>query len=278
MTTDFSLVLCTLNRVHEVDTFLASIDTFNLNIEVILVDQNQDGRLDFLINKFEHLNLRHFKVSFTGLSRARNYGMKYITGKYVAFPDDDCLYTPHLLQSIVTFFENSAQFGFISARTVDFYDQSKSLVNATNKPFEILMGRRAGCSFTYFFKNNNKFKLLGFDELMGVGAKTNYGAGEETDFITNALYHGIRGYYLPNLTIYHECKEAEYNKVVLDRLTSYSGGYAYHIRKNYKKLGFLYSLKLVLAIPSRVFKNIGNKEELIKSLYFLKGSLKGFFN
>ena len=101
----FSLVLCTINRKEEVDKFLQSLSRQTLSeFEVIIVDQNKDGLLDPVIAKWrESLTIEHVKVDFQGLSRARNFGIKYIKEGLIAFPDDDCEYHPSTLENTYIF-------------------------------------------------------------------------------------------------------------------------------------------------------------------------------
>ncbi|MCC9257613.1 hypothetical protein LOK08_08950 [Escherichia coli] len=43
---------------------------------------------------------------------------------------------------------------------------------------------------------------------MGVGAGTNYGAGEESDFVVRALSLGFKGLYYPDYYVLHPAKES----------------------------------------------------------------------
>ena len=97
----FSLVLATVGRTEELNRFFASLDyATHRNFEVILVDQNPDDRLNSVLDhydgRFPALHLR----SERGLSRARNVGLRRVTGDVVAFPDDDCWYPPNLLNQV----------------------------------------------------------------------------------------------------------------------------------------------------------------------------------
>src|SRR5690242_15769453 len=98
----FSLVLTTVGRTSEVsrlfETLCAQTHT---QFETIIVDQNEDGRLDALVAEYRaNLRLRHIRAEKRGKSHANNVGLKYATGDVVSFPDDDCWYPADLLEIV----------------------------------------------------------------------------------------------------------------------------------------------------------------------------------
>jgi len=96
------------------------------NFELIVVDQNDDDRLVPILKdykeKFSILHLRSKK----GLSRARNVGLRYVSGDIVAFPDDDCWYPPDLLERVANFFEEHPGVDGLTGRSVDENGESSS--------------------------------------------------------------------------------------------------------------------------------------------------------
>lgn len=61
------------------------------NIEIILVDDGSKDSSARIISEYseKYSNVKYYKKENGGLSDARNYGMKYATGKYIAFIDSD---------------------------------------------------------------------------------------------------------------------------------------------------------------------------------------------
>lgn len=104
----FSLILATLGRDKEVANFLESLKNQSYkNFELIVVDQNQDGKIDNIIQEYKKdFFINHIKIKEKGLSYARNVGLKYINGEIVAFPDDDCEYPENLLENDKSFISN----------------------------------------------------------------------------------------------------------------------------------------------------------------------------
>ncbi|HCN4986280.1 TPA: glycosyltransferase, partial [Escherichia coli] len=95
--TKFSLVLCTINNRKDIPKFIESlscnIHEKKFEVELIVIDQNTLSIADLFSDIAERVTLKYFKVDFKGLSRARNYALKHVSGDIVCFPDDDCIYT-----------------------------------------------------------------------------------------------------------------------------------------------------------------------------------------
>ena len=96
----FDLVVATVDRTDDLRALLASLaaqthDGFRL----VVVDQNDDDRVSRLLAEHPGLDALHMR-SPRGLSRARNATLPHLTGDLVAFPDDDCLYPPDLLDRV----------------------------------------------------------------------------------------------------------------------------------------------------------------------------------
>src|SRR5687767_11984108 len=80
----FSLVLATVGRVDLVERFLLSVSAQEYsNLEVIIADQNTDGRLTHVIERLSHrVSIRHLH-SHLGASRARNTALRHVSGEIV---------------------------------------------------------------------------------------------------------------------------------------------------------------------------------------------------
>lgn len=205
----FSLVLCTINRKKEVDKFLESLarQTFK-QFEVIIVDQNKDGLIDETIKKWQNLLLiEHIKVNFQGLSKARNFGIQYIKGNLIAFPDDDCEYQPSTLEKTEMFFRQNPKVSIVIGKQISkiygadrgTYAQAKEIKSS----FDVFKSK--AISFVVFGKSNAVTQLGPgfFDERLGVGSGTIWGSGEETDFLIRAHKLGITIFKQPAIEIFH---------------------------------------------------------------------------
>jgi glycosyltransferase involved in cell wall biosynthesis len=229
----FSLIMATLGRYVEVERFLMFLDqqTYR-NFELIVVDQNEDERLVPLIKAFRaKFSLIHLQ-SDKGLSLARNVGMCHISGDFVSFPDDDCWYDRLALENAYKVFQQYPQYGGITGRAVDGkghdtagkYDKTSGLVDAIN------VWRRA-ISFTIFLRRQVCLDIGEFDEEMGVGSKTIYGSGEETDYVLRAI-RNHQVYYSSTFTINHPNPLVCYSPQVISRGYRYGCGFGRVVRKH----------------------------------------------
>lgn len=202
----FSLILATVERTVEVARFLASlVDQAYPHFEVVVVDQNDDDRLDPLLASYRHrYPLRRLRAS-PGLSRARNCGIAVATGDVFAFPDDDCWYPPDLLARVADCLGRGGWHG-VTGRAIDSahrpsggirWDRASGLLDPSN------VWRRA-VSYTIFLRRAVVERVGGFDESLGIGSGTPWGSGEETDYLLRALAAGFRLFYDSALHVYHE--------------------------------------------------------------------------
>jgi glycosyltransferase involved in cell wall biosynthesis len=200
-----SLVLATKGRVKEVDRFIQSLAQQKYaDLELIVVDQNEDDRLaPILANPkllFPIVRLR----AETGLSHARNVGIASARGVILAFPDDDCWYPERLLARVVSEFESHPLVDGFTGRSEDGRGQ------ASGGRFSRHEGRvdtknvwKKGISYTIFLRSRVCAAVGQFDEELGVGARTRFGSGEETDYLIRTVKSGFNIQYLPDLIVFH---------------------------------------------------------------------------
>jgi glycosyltransferase involved in cell wall biosynthesis len=195
----FSLVVPTLNRVYENERLFQSLISQDYkDFEVIVVDQNPDERLVELVDSYrQHFPILHIRESKRGQSRARNIGFSHIQGDIVAFPDDDCLYSEGLLTKIAQFFANNPERDGIITRVYDL-DEDKNAFEPCgddqSQEVDYVKGYKVCVSCAMFFRAHIAKKIL-FNELLGPGAGTPWGCGDETDYLFQCLDKGYRFYY-----------------------------------------------------------------------------------
>jgi len=242
----FSLIMATVGRTDEVKRFLEHLDrqTYR-DFELIVVDQNPDDRLAPILEAYKNrFPISHLR-SERGLSRARNVGLKHISGDIVAFPDDDCWYPPDLLERVVRFFEERPDLDGLTGRAV-CEQGTNALLNFPTRQalinrFNIL---KRSVSFSIFLRAEVVNEIGKFDEFLGVGAGTPWGAGEEVDYLLRAIEAGFKVYYDPSITVFHPQRIATYDERVISRVRSYARGGGRVLRKHHYPLWFVLYLWL----------------------------------
>jgi GT2 family glycosyltransferase len=186
----FDLVVATVGRTDELERFLESLDAqTHRDFRVLVVDQNHDGRVAPLLDG-QAVRIR----SPLGLSRARNAALAHLAADVVAFPDDDCIYPPDLLERVAVRIEHLD--GVVGREP---WWRTEAAVLTRNN-----LWNRA-ISFTIFLKRDVVERVGQFDETLGLPGSS----GEEIDYLIRALDAGARIDYDPAIVVEHPRKDAD---------------------------------------------------------------------
>jgi glycosyltransferase involved in cell wall biosynthesis len=228
-----SLVVGTVNRTVELDHLLTSLEqqTYK-DFEVLIVDQNSDGRLSAILEKHRNLQIRHLH-SERGLSRARNVGLAAATGSICAVPDDDCWYPPEHLHLVSSWFSENPDFDVLLASVSDECGNTqgprrRSRFGCACNKYNIWYN---GISYNAFWRRSVVDDVKAFDELIGPGCETAFQSGEETDFFLRALSFGHRIWYEPGLCVFHPSPRSIQQRI-LEQTYPYALGTGYVLRKH----------------------------------------------
>jgi GT2 family glycosyltransferase len=199
---------------------------------VLIIDQNPDNRLNEIIYLFAgEFPIRHLQCA-SGHSRAFNFGLREATGEIIAFPDDDCWYDPDLLERVSKKLDAHPEVGGITGREiVEEGFVSGGRWDAASGPLTPRNVWRRAISFTMFLRQST-VDGSSFDETLGVGAGTPWGAGEETDFLLRLIRQGHRILYDPSVAVWHQGRSGPYTAAVFDRARSYGRGMGRVLRKH----------------------------------------------
>jgi len=231
---DFSLVIATRERVEPLRRLLASLaEQKGVSLECILVDQNDDERLAPVLEEWSgRLNLRVLRAT-PHVSMARNLGVEAATGRFLAFPDDDCWYSAGLLAGVLEFFVTHGQYDILSVGVTD-----EAGVRSGNRwiqrrceirPVNVF---RTSVTYGFFLRRTGILRELRFDMAIGFGPNTNNGGGEDTDFILSAMDRGVRGYFDSTMLVHHPRKDMLSGNVRRDRAISYGSAMGNIMRKH----------------------------------------------
>ncbi|MES2354980.1 MAG: glycosyltransferase family 2 protein [Pseudomonadota bacterium] len=222
----FSLILATVGRTVEVARLLASFNAQRYrNFELIVVDQNPDDRLVAVLDPYQaSFPILHLR-SERGLSRARNVGLKHVTGDVIAFPDDDCWYPESLLDDVFKDFTAHPEWDGMTGRSVDEKgEESAFSFGRHDGIIDRFSVWQQAISYTIFLRRRVIDRVGFFDETLGLGSGTQFGSGEETDYAVRAIQAGFRLYYLPRLFVHHPHPEEVIDQRILQRTFSYGCG------------------------------------------------------
>jgi glycosyltransferase involved in cell wall biosynthesis len=252
----FSLIVATLNRTKELNDLFHSLSNQNYtNFEVIVVDQNKHNEVYQICSIFKNkIDIKHFHVNFKGLSRARNYGIKFAKGNIIAFPDDDCIYDTNVLDFVSSFFYNN-NVQILTGDTLDLSSKKKYL-NTTKNETQISYNNvfNTCISFTIFIRYKSKNDLY-FDQELGVGS--HFGSAEETDLIINLLKKKYLGIYTPKFIVFHPISR----NINIARNYSYALGFGaihrkhfdlFHIKKNYIFFILISCFKIIFLVKPKL--------------------------
>lgn len=190
----FDLVVATVDRIDELDTFLRSLDRqTHQGFRVLLADQNDDDRTEGVAAAHPALRIERIRTP-RGLARARNAVLTRVEADVVAFPDDDCTYPADLLERVAA---RLADLDGVTGREPWWSADAAALTrdNLWNRAI----------SFTIFLRRSVVERVGAFDERLGLPVSS----GEEIDYLIRALDTGARIEYDPSLVVDHARKEVD---------------------------------------------------------------------
>lgn len=260
-----SVVVCTRDRPKQLVKCLESLQNLAPAPQEIIVVDNapSDEVTKQVVEKFPQI--KYVRESQPGLSLARNTGIKYSQGEFIAFTDDDVRVHPQWLSRL--------QLAFTNPQTLAVTGQiiPASLATEAQVIFELEQGCLGQEYYPMvfdrqFFEANlsqgvpvwkvgaganmavrrRAFDQLGlFDSRLGAGAS---GCSEDSEFWYRILAAGAECRYEPTAVVYHEHRQE------LDRLNhqmySYMRGHITALIVQFSKHGDWGNLYRVLyALP-----------------------------
>jgi len=244
---EFCLICATRGRTAEFERLLGSLASQTYpHFHVVLVDQNDDPRLDPIVEGYaSRLSIRHIRAheGVRGASRGRNTGLALAFGAgpdsalppasspdtIIGFPDDDCWYPPDLLERVAAFFQTHPKTEGLTGSARDADDQPVGRWDKKAGPLTRSNVWTRGIAFALFLRAPTARRIGFFDEEIGPGSAGGFGAGEETDYLVRGIDLGARSFYDPALVVRHPNKK--YTEIGLTRAFAYGAGMGYVLRR-----------------------------------------------
>ncbi|MCB6543287.1 glycosyltransferase [Desulfovibrio desulfuricans] len=235
----FSLLVVTTNRLPEVRRLFTSLcqQTFRDFSLIFAYEVTCADVMVPLISEFkDRLAILAQPLPHCGISEARNRCLPRLTGSFVAFPDDDCVYAPDTLEKVASIFTSHPKVDAVLGRRVDIETINTGVVpeaaSKTLLPVNIYNLFTGSETFVQFISRACVDALDGFDEKLGAGTKYPYGCGEDTDYILRIYTKGFTVVRALDVIIGH--KSVDYNnKFLLKKTDSYANGRMYLLRKHH---------------------------------------------
>lgn len=265
-----SLIQTSFNRIFELYRFVESLNAQeNIDfskIQLIFVDQGDCKEAFKNLNPQIHFVYIKYKPS--SLSHARNIGLKYVKGEYIAFPDDDCWYDKDTLSKVLIKL-NSHDGVLIKATNengiplANYLDHDKKAT---------LFDHCSACSICIFLHYD---KHIRFDENIGVGSPWGLASGEETDYLIDFIKKHPDVVFFHEIEIHHPLGKTTFFKDDLDKAYKYARGNGYLMKKhNYP---FYLVLRALIRPLGGIIINLFKGDFLLsrRSFCLLKGRIEG---
>ena len=270
-----SLIQTSQNRGKELARFVDSLNRqTNVDfsaIQLIFVDQGDNKNAFDTLDK--RIKLTYLRTNRCSLSRARNFGLKYVEGDFVGFPDDDCWYKESTLSQVLALlslgaYQGVAGKGMSEDNVVTGHFLSKQTELSVKTYFSAI-------SYTMFFKYD---KDVLFDENIGIGSPYNIGSGEESDYMLFLMSKkNYRILYSPEIIVHHPSQTIYEEQILLKKSYSYARGAGYLARKHNFPLKMKISLLIKPLMGLFYFSLTLNLLRFKKSFLLLKGRIEGLF-
>lgn len=231
----FSLITGTIGRREELERLLESLrGQIFRDFELIIIDQNDDSRIDDIIKKYsDDFNIIHLYAK-KGLSLARNKAIEQARGEWCGFPDDDCYYSRDLMADVFSYINANPEWDGISTMVIDENGKFSAggYMSGKNQRISAKNVWRCAVSPSLFIKREALNDVNGFNKELGVGADTQWGSGEETDIVLRIVEKGYHIEYIPSLKVFHPRFCGPWTMNTVKRGFLYGCGMGYVLKKH----------------------------------------------
>jgi glycosyltransferase involved in cell wall biosynthesis len=198
-----SAVVATYRRKDELVRLFDSVIKNDIqNLELLIVDQNQDGLLDDLLASYKNqLDIVHIKMEEANQSKARNLGASKARYPIICFPDDDCWFEKDSLVKVQQLFESKPETDVL---VINWKQNPYVHNNSFHLTIRQLFSFKAVGYVTYvlFFNKGIFQKLGGFLETIGIGKYI--GGGEDSELTFRAADQSMNIYYDAAIAVNHK--------------------------------------------------------------------------
>jgi Predicted glycosyltransferases len=227
----FSVAVPTMGRTSELAALLGSIAASTLMpSQIIIVDQNDDDRLAPILADFPSLPIVHHRVSFRGLSAAKNFAARVCESDVLFTPDDDCKVFPSTFATALATLA-STRADVVFGKCID--EGGADAIVAFEKQPGWLSPQKIDGMFVEpaTASRTSVMREIPFDETLGVG--TFHGAEEGLDWVLRLLAANRKLYFEPAAEFFHPRTITDHGSPqAVRRVFSYRCGFGRLCRKH----------------------------------------------
>lgn len=276
---ELAVVVSTIGRRESFRRLMESVEksTVARSVELVVVDQSDDGRCAAVLDERDWSMAVRSATSAPGASLGRNTGLALTTAPLVAFPDDDAWYPEDTLGRVIEAFRTGEALAGLCGRQVTA-DGRPSMLRWQHQPGLVTARNflRTSIMSTMFFDRSWLDKVGPFDEDMGVGSPSWYGACEESDLLLRVIEAGGSVPYDPALLVYQDEPRDQPDQAFVTKMLKYGCGQGHLWRKrrlSRPQLAYYCARKLAAA---SVRAARGDRTLAAADLAWLRGNIAGF--
>jgi glycosyltransferase involved in cell wall biosynthesis len=275
-----SVIVATVGRSAELEKLLASLQQQDFqDFEVLIVDQNVDERVaDVVRSAAVSYPIRHIYIpGQRGVCRARNIGMNAAAGTYLLFPDDDCWYPPWFIRKGVELL-SARDAACVSGRAADTDGRT---INGRFETAPQWITRdnawTTQIEWVVLFRADALKAVKGYDEMIGPGSGTSWGACEGNELILRLLACGHKAFFDPGLYGFHpELNTAHPDRGMILKGRAYARGFGHVLKLHGYRLPSLAYWLLRPAVAAGLALLKGNVARANYALNVAIGRLEGW--
>jgi len=269
-----SVVICTRNRADKIKKCLESILANKMAVmEIIVIDQSDNLKTKKIVRDFLDERIRYFKMWGSGVSRARNLGIKKCKGEIVAFTDDDCVTTDDWLEKIESSLAKISDIAGVFGGVLPYEPEKNNgklcacLLEAKKEQIfrEPVEHWRVGYSNNMAIRKKVFRKVGGFKTWLGPGSIGV--ASEDAEMVLKILFSKGKIYQNPDMVVYHDrwLTREELSKQQLVYAAGEAAVYWYYALK-----GKWLAIKIVGRFMGEIWLRFGEDVNSFGWLYVLK--------
>lgn len=206
-----SVIIATRSRPDKIGDCLKSIlaNSFS-DFEIIVIDQSAGNKTKGMVQKINTPKLKYLKMKASGKAKALNLALKKLSGKLLAFTDDDCIVDKNWLKNIYLSFEKNKEISAVFGKVLPYrpkYHKGKTCPCTFLKDKKKIITKACLHWKNIGFGNNMAFrgdvfeKVGRFKEWLGPGSVGL--AAVDAEFTLRVLLKGYKLLYNPRINVYH---------------------------------------------------------------------------